>query len=105
VAIGLRQRPTQSAEPPVSREQGLWSAEVADLPEMPVDTTPEIVVLMRDDEPIGWAFVFPDGDFWLIRAESRAITHGSSLSVLTNFWSAVYECDVGRPVERSPPGR
>jgi hypothetical protein len=100
VAVLVRERRLQSEESPVSQEQGLWSAEVADLPEVEVDAKPEIVVLTRDDEPIGWAFVFPDGDFWLIREEARSITHGSSLSVLTNFWSTVYECDVGRPVAK-----
>ncbi|TCC00376.1 hypothetical protein E0H26_01375 [Micromonospora zingiberis] len=88
----------------MSQEQGLWSVELADLPAVEVDDKPEVVVLVREGEPIGWAFVFPDGDFWLIRDDARSVTHGSSLAVLTNFWSAVFACDVGRPVVRSPGG-
>ena len=88
----------------MSREQGLWSVEVEDLPVIEVDSKPELLVLVREDDvPIGWAIVLPGGDFWLIRNAARTMTHGSSLSTLTTFWATVFECEVGRPRLAEPP--
>ncbi|MDG4792305.1 hypothetical protein [Micromonospora sp. WMMD1082] len=82
----------------MSGEHGLWSVEVTDLPEIEVDSKPELLVLVtEDDGPIGWAIVFPEGDFWLVRNSARSLTHGSSLSMLTTFWATVFGCEVGRP--------
>ncbi|TCB90760.1 hypothetical protein E0H26_26585 [Micromonospora zingiberis] len=90
----------------MSGEQGLWSVEVADLPEIEVDSQPELLVLVtEEDGPIGWAIVFPEGDFWLIRNSARTMTHGSSLSVLTTFWASIFDCEVGRPrLAETPAG-
>ncbi|WP_431884056.1 hypothetical protein [Micromonospora gifhornensis] len=88
----------------MSGEQGLWSVEVADLPEIEVTSQPALLVLAtEDDGPIGWAIVFPEGDFWLIRNSARTMTHGSSLSILTSFWASVFDCEVGRPQLADPP--
>ncbi|MGC5050848.1 hypothetical protein ACLQ2S_05265 [Micromonospora sp. DT48] len=52
----------------MSGEQGIGSVEVADLPEIEVDSKPELLVLVAENDiPIGWAIVLPEGDFWLIR--------------------------------------
>ncbi len=88
----------------MSGEQGLWSVEVEDLPEIEVDSTAELLVLVTEDKgPIGWAVVLPEGDFWLIRNSARTMTHGSSLATLTAFWATVFDCEVGRPRLAEPP--
>ena len=82
----------------MSEEQEVWSVGVEDLPEIEVDRKPELLVLVTEDgDPIGWAIVLPEGDFWLIRNSVRTMTHGSSLPVLTSFWASVLGCEVGRP--------
>ncbi|GAB3846667.1 hypothetical protein GCM10029963_26830 [Micromonospora andamanensis] len=82
----------------MSAEQGIGSVEVADLPEIEVDSKPELLVLVAENDiPIGWAVVLPEGDFWLIRKSTRSLTHGSSLATLTTFWATILGCDVGRP--------
>ncbi|GGM35044.1 hypothetical protein GCM10011608_19550 [Micromonospora sonchi] len=82
----------------MSGEEEWRPVEVSELPEIAVDRQPDLLVLAtEDDGPIGWAIVLPDGHFWLIRNSSRALTHGSSLSVLTTFWASILDCEVGRP--------
>ncbi len=88
----------------MSEEQELWPVEVEDLPESEVDRKPELLVLVAEDgDPIGWAIVLPEGDFWLIRNSTRTMTHGSSLATLTDFWASVFACEVGRPRLVEPP--
>ncbi|NGM11662.1 hypothetical protein [Verrucosispora sioxanthis] len=88
----------------MSGEQGMGSVEMADLPEIEVDSKPDLLVLVAEnDVPIGWAIVLPEGDFWLIRKSTRSLAHGSSLATLTTFWATVLRCDVGRPRLAEPP--
>ncbi|MBX7268287.1 hypothetical protein KIF24_21180 [Micromonospora sp. Llam7] len=72
---------------------------VEDLPEIDVDSRPELLVLVGEGGggPAGWAMVLPGGDFWMIRNATRSMVHGSSLSTLTGFWATVLGCEVGRP--------
>ncbi|MBQ1026711.1 hypothetical protein [Micromonospora sp. C95] len=90
-----------------SGEQGWLSATVEDLPEIDVDSRPELLVLVAEDSgaPAGWVIVLPGGDFWMIRNSTRSMIHGSSLSTLTSFWATVLGCEVGRPrLSDSPAG-
>ncbi|MFI7553862.1 hypothetical protein ACIBQ2_29480 [Micromonospora sediminimaris] len=88
----------------MSAEQWIGSVEVADLPEIEVDSKPELLVLVAENDiPIGWAVVLPEGDFWLIRKSTRSLAHGSSLATLTTFWATILGCDVGRPRLAGPP--
>lgn len=78
-----------------------WHQELADLPLIPVDAgqQPHTVVLNRDDEIIGWAFVFPDGSAWLVRPDAKSVIHSGTLKTLVNFWGSIFECEVGVPVD------
>ncbi|WP_433537603.1 hypothetical protein ACQPZK_07610 [Micromonospora sp. CA-249363] len=77
------------------------SSEVAELPIISVEagTKPELIVMKRDDEVVGWALVFPDGSAWLLRSGVRSMIHSGSLATLVNFWASIFDCDVGVPEE------
>ncbi|WBB89332.1 hypothetical protein [Verrucosispora sp. WMMC514] len=82
----------------------MGSVEMADLPEIEVESKPELLVLVAEnDVPVGWVIVLPEGGFWLIRKSTRSLIHGSSLATLTTFWATVLGCDVGRPRLAGPP--
>ncbi|MEO3775649.1 hypothetical protein ABGB16_02115 [Micromonospora sp. B11E3] len=72
-------------------------SELADLPVIPVDEVPVALVLKNGPELVGWAFVFPDGSAWIVKADARSVIHSGSVRTLVNFWSQVFDCEVGIP--------
>lgn len=69
-----------------------------DLPIIPVVQKPELLVLANGPDIAAWAVVFPDGSAWLINANSKSVIHSGSVKTLVNFWSQVFECEVGIPI-------
>lgn len=74
-----------------------WKDELADLPAISVDQKPETLVLKNGPDVVAWAFVYPDGSAWIVKSDSRSVVHAGSIKTLVNFWSQVFDCEVGRP--------
>ena len=75
--------------------------ELAELPIISVEEAPTTLVLKNGPEVVGWAFVFSDGSAWIVKSDARSVIHSGSIRTLVNFWSQVFECEVGIPEETS----
>ena len=73
--------------------------DLEDLPIISVGEAPTTLVLKNGPEVVGWAFVFSDGSAWIVKSDAKSVIHAGSVRTLVNFWSQVFECEVGIPEE------